>query len=498
MATSFITTDQTTTQILTSGNSLYLAEGVSIIPAVGNGINSSLATDFDLDLFIGGAVTSVSAAISMDSDANGDYSGTGFYDITIAKTGTVVSFLGGALQTGGRGNIVTNFGILTTLSSANAGYQNVGDDLSLRNFGEISGGRGINLHNSGDNNEATVENHGLVLGELYGIIATVNLTLNNTGSIIASNDAGSSFGVFVNNTAASFNGSHIQNSGIISGYETAIIFSDSYNNSVTNSGEIIGDVLFSLGDDTFDGRGGTVDGDVKGGNGNDTYIVDDTTINLIELASQGTDTVQSTVSWKLAANFESVTLLGTDNTRGIGNGLNNILTGNAGDNRLRGKGGADTISGNDGDDRISGNIGNDLISGNDGNDKIWGNRGNDALFGGEGKDRLIGGKGADVLTGGEDVDTFVFARVGHSVRGGDFDSVTDFVAGEDRIDLSGLNRDFTFLDTSGLTGTGVAEVRLRITGAKTTVQVDVDGDGTYDMRIDLNGSFGLDAADFIL
>src|SRR6185295_15243866 len=80
---------------------------------------------------------------------------------------------------------------------------------------------------------------------------------------------------------------------------------------------------------------------LTGGAGNDTYVVGvgDT---VVEAANEGTDTVQSSVSWTLGANVENLTLTGTGASDGTGNSLNNILTGNVGANVLTGGAGNDT------------------------------------------------------------------------------------------------------------------------------------------------------------
>src|SRR6185436_2422912 len=74
---------------------------------------------------------------------------------------------------------------------------------------------------------------------------------------------------------------------------------------------------------------------LTGGAGNDTYVVGvgDT---VVEAANEGTDTVQSSVSWTLGANLERLTLTGAGAINGTGNILNNILTGTAGATVLTG------------------------------------------------------------------------------------------------------------------------------------------------------------------
>ncbi|WP_096788059.1 calcium-binding protein [Rhodobacter sp. CZR27] len=86
---------------------------------------------------------------------------------------------------------------------------------------------------------------------------------------------------------------------------------------------------------------------------------------------------------------------------------------------------AATITGSAGDDRISGTVGGDLLRGGAGADYLDGGSGEDRLYGGQGRDQLVGSIGRD---------TFVF----HGAPGTTgADSILDFVAGFDRIELAG-------------------------------------------------------------
>lgn len=79
---------------------------------------------------------------------------------------------------------------------------------------------------------------------------------------------------------------------------------------------------------------------LTGGKGNDVYVVGagDT---IVENADEGTDTIATSVTFSLSENVENLTLTGGAAINGIGNDLNNILTGNAARNVLTGGRGDD-------------------------------------------------------------------------------------------------------------------------------------------------------------
>ncbi|NRR29467.1 calcium-binding protein [Oxalobacteraceae bacterium] len=136
------------------------------------------------------------------------------------------------------------------------------------------------------------------------------------------------------------------------------------------------------GDDLIDGKGGS--DTMSGGTGNDGYVIDVATDQVVELADGGLDTVlvQYTAdgSYTLPANVESAVVIAT--------GVKVNLTGNALANYLEGNNAANVISGGDGDD---------LLDGADGNDTLAGGNGNDTLAAGSGVDVVDGGAGSDTL-----------------------------------------------------------------------------------------------------
>ena len=105
------------------------------------------------------------------------------------------------------------------------------------------------------------------------------------------------------------------------------------------------------------------------------------------------------------------------------------------------------ISGTSGDDFMDGRGGDDFLFGNGGNDHMLGGTGNDRLDGGEGNDVLDGGPGDDILTGGKGHDTFVFAPMTRNTPGSGNDVVTDFVHGQDHLDLRAFDTSFRDLKT---------------------------------------------------
>jgi Ca2+-binding RTX toxin-like protein len=197
--------------------------------------------------------------------------------------------------------------------------------------------------------------------------------------------------------------------------------------------------------------GGTGADTMLGGAGNDAYVVDNTGDVITELAGEGTDSVQSSVTLTLAANVENLTLTGTSSINATGNTLANALTGNTGINRLDGGAGADTMTGGTGNDTYvvdnAGDVvveaasgGTDTVessitttlgaeienltltgtaalngTGNTLNNTLTGNSAANVLTGGAGNDTLNGGTGIDTLLGGAGNDTYVVDVLGDVV-----------------------------------------------------------------------------------
>src|SRR6185436_17442764 len=153
---------------------------------------------------------------------------------------------------------------------------------------------------------------------------------------------------------------------------------------------------------------------LTGGAGNDTYVVGvgDT---VVEAANEGTDTVQSSVSFTLGANVENLTFTGPGATAGTGNELNNILTGSLGVNVLTGGAGNDTYvvgvgdtvveAANEGTDTVQSSV-SFTLGANVENLTFTGTGASDGT-GNSLNNILTGNVGANVLTGGAGNDTYV-------------------------------------------------------------------------------------------
>jgi Ca2+-binding RTX toxin-like protein len=128
-----------------------------------------------------------------------------------------------------------------------------------------------------------------------------------------------------------------------------VLTGNSKNNTLTGN----------AGNDVLDGGTAGTDA-LRGGTGNDTYVVARTSgITITENANEGTDLVQSSVTYTLGNNLENLTLTGTSAINGTGNALNNTLVGNGAVNTLSGGTGADVLIGNAGNDTLTGGNGAD-------------------------------------------------------------------------------------------------------------------------------------------
>ena len=153
---------------------------------------------------------------------------------------------------------------------------------------------------------------------------------------------------------------------------------------------------------------------------------------------------------------------------------------------------------------------------------LKGSTGADNLIGNDGADTLQGRAGADTLTGGNRQDTFVFTSGDTGTVEAEADTITDFVSGNDLIDLvsiengnlgtyvevNGAGNNFaTFSTNAGTSFTGSAidiYVEYNLNGSGNTyVMIDENSSGdvsvgdTLIILSGLSGADGIDSSDFI-
>lgn len=274
---------------------------------------------------------------------------------------------------------------------------------------------------------------------------------------------------------------------------------DATNGAELINGEGGNDFLIGrAGNDTLDGGAGNdrLNGGfgidvMRGGLGNDVYWVDRAGDTVEEAAGEGSDLVQSYISFEMethATHVEHLRLVGTGNLTATGNALDNRILGNDENNVIDGGAGVDTLRGGLGDDTYYIDTANDRVFefAGEGTDTVissisfqlsttsqhieglelrgsgdiegWGNNADNLLTGTTGENRLVGANGNDTLSaeGGND-----------TLNGGD---------GDDSLD-GGAGNDLLFGTTGADTLNGGAGDDRLFAGVDTDVDIFVFEDG---------------------
>ncbi|WP_295551257.1 calcium-binding protein [uncultured Pseudacidovorax sp.] len=266
-------------------------------------------------------------------------------------------------------------------------------------------------------------------------------------------------------------------------------------------------------DNTLSGGGGS--DTLVGGAGNDTYLVDNAGDVIIEGANEGTDNVQSSVTYALSANVENLLLTGTATVSGIGNSLDNVLTGNSAGNTLTGAGGNDTLDGAAGSDTMAGGAGDDLYivdnvsdiiteNASEGIDTVQssvtltlasnvenlvltgtaalngtGNTLNNTVTGNSAANTLSGGTGSDTLVGGGGDDIYVVDNVGDVVVE-NANEGADVVQSSVTHTLSANVENLTLIGTAAINGAGNALDNVLIGNSANNTLTGGNGNDTID------------------
>ena len=323
------------------------------------------------------------------------------------------------------------------------------ENLTLTGTSAING-TGNTLNNTLTGNAANnTLNGGTGTDTLAGGLGNDSYTVDNSADAVLenANEGTDSVSASVTYTlAANVENLTLTGSSALNGTGNAL------DNTLTgNSGNNI--LTGNAGNDTLNGGSGS--DTLRGGLGNDTYVVNSTGDVVTENAGEGTDTVQSSITYTVGNNVENLTLTGTSTLNATGNTLDNVLTGNSANNTLTGNAGNDWLDGGTGTDTMRGGTGNDTYvvnstgdivtenanegtdtvrssitytagsnvenvtltgttaisaTGNTLNNILTGNSANNTLTGNAGNDTLDGGTGTDTLTGGIGNDTYVFNR----------------------------------------------------------------------------------------
>jgi serralysin len=236
---------------------------------------------------------------------------------------------------------------------------------------------------------------------LYTLRSIINLNQGAFSSMGAL--SGSTTTTMTNNVSIAF-GAVIENA--IGGFGDDVITGNAVANTLsggdgadTLTGGAGNDILAGgTGEDTLD-----LSGDAARGGGNGVYV---------DLG--GGATLDGFGTYDTLSSFERV--IGTDSLYPGFAPYSDLIFGSSVANIIEGRGG------------------NDYLEGFGGNDVIYGETGNDILSGGEGADSLIFGVGNDYVFGGNGGDAFYIQAA--DVRAGDYDTVVDFVAGQDYFAVS--------------------------------------------------------------
>jgi Ca2+-binding RTX toxin-like protein len=373
--------------------------------------------------------------------------GAGWWDLKGNELGNVLSgnegwnMLDGAAgadtMMGGAGNdtyVVDNAGDVV-IENANEGTDAVSasvsytlgasvENLTLTGTANLSGTGNAQANVITGNSGSNVLNGGAGADTMIGGAGNDSYVVDDAGDVVSenANEGTDSVSASVSYTlGANVESLMLAGMGNLSGTGNGL------NNTITGNS----------GNNVLDGGAGA--DTMMGGAGNDSYVVDNAGDVVSELTNEGTDSVSASVSYTLGVNVENLTLSGTGAINGVGNTLNNVLTGNSAANTLDGGAGVDTLAGGAGNDSyVVDNAGDVVIeNANEGTDLVsagisytlganvesltlsgtanlngTGNALANVITGNSGSNVLDGGAGADTLAGGAGNDSYVVDNAG--------------------------------------------------------------------------------------
>jgi Ca2+-binding RTX toxin-like protein len=331
---SVTSTDLPVVQLIDVGESVFVAREV-FIAFDGTGYSTITAVATDHQVVIAGTVANASnTAIEIGLYSEYDHGSV----VTVEETGQVRGFEASAIRINGF-------------------------DMELVNHGLIkSAGIAIVMNGQAATGASSLVNTGIIDGTKVAIshggsgITTETLTVLNSGTISGGEKAYDSL--------------------------SSVIAKD----EITNTGKMIGDAYLGGGDDLYDGRLGTIDGDVFGDIGNDRLYAGAGNNRLFgqdggdtlmggagaDYLSGGTGTDRAAYSSATKAVIVSLSNPAINSGDAKGDSYNSIenLTGSNYNDALNGNSAANAINGAAGNDTIKGYAGNDTLTGYSGADNF--------------------------------------------------------------------------------------------------------------------------------
>lgn len=459
--------------------------GTAAINGTGNALNNSLVGNSAANTLTGDAGNDT---LNGGTGADTMIGGIGNDSYTVDNAGDVV------LENLGEGTDTVQSSVAYVLGShlenltltGSAAIVGTGNELN----NALTGNTGANLLSAGDGNDTL--NGGTGADTLVGGAGNDTYVVDNVADIVTENVGE---GIDLVQASVSYAlGAEVENltltgTGAINGTGNAL-------SNVLTGNTVANTLAGGDGNDTL--NGGTGADLLIGGAGNDTYIVDNLTDVVQENADEGIDLVQASVTTTLAANVENLTLTGTTAINGVGNALDNLLTGNSAANSLNGGDGNDTLNGAAGVDTLIGGLGNDFYVVDAAGDVVTenadagldlvqssvshtlaanvenltltgtsaingtGNTLDNVLLGNSGNNTLDGSSGADTMSGGLGNDTYVVDNIGDSVSE-NVGEGTDLVKSALSYTLGANLENLTLTGSGAINGTG-NELNNVITG----------------------------------
>lgn len=212
-------------------------------------------------------------------------------------------------------------------------FYDIGEGIGGTTISSASGGSAANWSTGGYNLDLAAGSHTLTFSGPLGT-ASIKVKLGAENIKVDMFDPGS----FRSSTSASLSGG---------GVAIELIGEKAINANGNGGADLL---IGNSANNVLDGKSGA--DRMIGHEGNDRYYVGNSNDVVIEAKHNGIDHVISTVSFGMSGqHIERLTLAGTADINGGGNGLDNRIIGNSGDNILNGgKGGNDSLTGNGGID----------------------------------------------------------------------------------------------------------------------------------------------------